>query len=87
MSSSPKYIVGELVEIGTPLGSEQPQAVIHCEQSDISAVKWVPLLRRVAIVPLEDLHGSDVPPVVAENVRLKAEVARLAQLLSGKEAA
>lgn len=87
MSSTPKYLVGELVELGTPEGSEQPRALIHCTVADITAVKWVPMLRRVAIVPLEDLNGSTVPPIVLENQQLHAEVARLKQLLSGRDAA
>jgi hypothetical protein len=72
VSGAPKYIIGELVELGTPAGSEQPRALIHCHEGDIAAVKYVPLLRRVAIVPLEELNGSDVPPIVAENRSLRA---------------
>jgi hypothetical protein len=76
MSSDPKYIIGDLVELGTPEGSDQPRVLIHCKEGDIAAVKYVPMLRRVAIVPLEELNGSDVPPIVAENRRLLEQVAR-----------
>lgn len=72
MSGSPKYIVGELVELGTPEGSDQPRALIQCRESDIAAVKYAPMMRRVAIVPLEALHGSDAPPIVAECAELRA---------------
>jgi hypothetical protein len=79
MSGAPKYIIGELVQLGTPEGSDQPRALIHCKEGDIAAVKYAPMLRRVAIVPLEELNGSDVPPIVAECVELRAEVERLTQ--------
>lgn len=75
MSREPKYLVGELVELGTPSEGAQPRAVVVCTEADIAAVKWVPMMRRVAIVPLDDLNGSDVPPVVAENQLLRAELA------------
>lgn len=71
MSGAPKYIVGELVQLGTPEGSDQPRALIHCRESDVAAVKYAPLLRRVAIVPLDQSEGSDVPPIVLENRRLR----------------
>jgi hypothetical protein len=76
VSSDPKYIIGDLVQLGTPEGSDQPRALIHCRESDIAAVKYAPILRRVAIVPLDNLNGSDVPPIMAENRRLLEQVAR-----------
>lgn len=81
MSGAPKYIIGELVELGTPAGEEQPRALIHCHESDIAAVKYAPILRRVAIVPLEELNGSDAPPIVAENRRLLEQVARCQEVI------
>lgn len=71
MSSDPRYIIGELVAVGTPEGSEQPRALVHCTQHDIASVRRLPMLQRVAIVPLELLHGSDAPPIVEENRRLR----------------
>ena len=87
MSGTPKYLIGELVELGTPAGEDQPRALIHLSEADIAAVPTVPMFRRVAIVPLDLLNGSDVPPIVAECLRLQAEVRRLEQHLSGKSAA
>lgn len=85
MSSDPRYIIGELVEVGTPEGSDQPRALIHCTQHDIAAVRRLPMLQRVAIVPLELLHGSDVPPVVEENRRLKDGLTRLVAWLKSPQ--
>ena len=81
MSGAPKYIIGELVQLGTPEGSDQPRALIHCIESDIAAVKYAPMQRRVAIVPLDDLNGSDVPPIVAENRLLREQVERSEDLV------
>lgn len=67
MSSAPRYLVGELVAVGTPDGEAQPRALVHCTEEMVRATQWLPMLRRVAIVPLEDLNGSDVPPIVQEN--------------------
>lgn len=58
MSSDPRYIVGELVEVGTPEGSDQPRALIHCTEQEIAAVRRLPMLQRVAVVPLEVLNGG-----------------------------
>lgn len=83
MSSDAKQIMGVLVALGTPEGSDQPRALVHCTEDEIRNVKHVPMMARVAIVPLEDLNGSAVPPIVEENRRLRDQVKRLTQLLHG----
>ena len=81
MSGASQQILGVLVELGTPAGSDQPRALVHCTEDEIRNVKHVPMLRRVAIVALDDLNGSAVPPVVAECQGLREEVQRLKALM------
>ena len=77
MSASPRYVLGTLVQLGTPDGETQPRALVHCTEDEIRDVQCTPLLQRVAIVPLENLHGSTVPPIVRECVALRAALATI----------
>jgi hypothetical protein len=81
MSGDPRYIVGELVEVGTPEGENQPRALIYCTEAEIRGVKQLPIMRRVAIVPLDLLNNSAVPPIVAECRRLRAACAAAREIL------
>lgn len=71
MPSVPQYLVGELVAVGTPDGDTQPRALVHCSESSIKDVAYLPMMKRVALVPLDRIDGSDAPPVVRENERLR----------------
>lgn len=85
MPSVPQYLVGELVSVGTPDGEQQPRALVHCSEQSIKDVAYLPMMKRVALVPLDRINGSDAPPIVLENERLHQALRLLRQwCLGGK---
>lgn len=50
---NPEFLVGVLVALGNDATTQIPRALVKCTVDQIRAVKQVPIMQSVAVVPLD----------------------------------
>lgn len=71
-----QYLTGKLVEVGdlpSLVASDFRGALIRCEWSSIVAIRTLPMMREVALVPVEELVRLNT--LEAERDQLRATIA------------